>query len=243
MTTMLLGSILSALSTGLGALPILVIRKFSHRARDMLLAFAAGIMVAASTYGLIPQALKESNLIVLTVGVLLGTLMLTLLESTIPHQDVPHTVGDVQIDRHALLVIVAITLHNLPEGLSVGVSYASSEQNLGALVAVAIGLQNAPEGLLVALFLVTQNIRSWTAFLIAAATGAVEIVTALLGYYLTSFFSGLVPYGLAFAAGSMLFIVYKELIPESHGHGHERPATFTFIIGLLLMIAMTEWFR
>lgn len=243
MTTMLIASILSALATGLGALPILLVRHVSHRARDILLAFAAGIMVAASTYGLIPSSLKLSNLYVLTAGVLLGTIVLTLLEKIVPHEHVPHQAFKYSLDRHSLLVISAITLHNLPEGLSVGVSYASSQQDLGPLVAVAIGLQNAPEGLLVALFLLSQNISRSTAFLLATLTGAIEIVTSVLGYYLTSYTTQLVPYGLAFAAGSMLFIVYKELIPESHGDGHEGPATFSFILGLLLMIAMTEWFR
>ena len=105
-------------------------------------------------------------------------------------------------------------MHNLPEGLSVGVSYASSDENLGNLIAFSIGLQNAPEGFLVALFLVNQNIGRFKALGIATLTGAVEIITAMIGYTLSSLVAGLVPYGLAFAAGAMMFIVYKELIPR-----------------------------
>jgi len=113
---------------------------------------------------------------------------------------------------------------------------------LGGLIAFAIGLQNAPEGFLVALFLINQKVSKPKAFLLATLTGSVEIVSAILGYYLTGVVEGLVPYGLSFAAGAMLFIVYKELIPESHGDGHARSATFSFILGLLVMIGMVQWF-
>ena len=144
--------------------------------------------------------------------------------------------------KKALLIVSAITLHNLPEGLSVGVSYASNVENTGNLIALAIGLQNAPEGLLVALFLAQQNISKIKAFLIATLTGSVEIVTSLLGFYLTNFVDSLVSYGLAFAAGAMLFIIYKELIPESHGDGNERFATYSFIFGILFMIFLINIF-
>lgn len=122
-----------------------------------------------------------------------------------------------------------------------GVSYASETHNLGNLIAFSIGLQNAPEGFIVALFLVNQNIGRFKALGIATLTGAVEIITSLIGFYLSSWVNGLVPYGLAFAAGAMMFIVYKELIPESHGDGNQRIATFSFILGLITMIGLTEW--
>ncbi|CAH0184025.1 Zinc transporter ZupT [Peribacillus frigoritolerans] len=165
---------------------------------------------------------------------------LTVMEQNIPHIDLSHTKSGIQFDEKALLIITAITLHNIPEGLSVGVSYASDTADTGNLIAFAIGLQNAPEGLLVALFLINQKIGKLTAFLIATLTGTIEIITGLLGYYLTSYIGFLVPYGLAFAAGAMLFIVYKELIPESHGDGNERTSTYSFIIGLLFMVILLE---
>ncbi|MDO7907865.1 ZIP family metal transporter [Paenibacillus sp. JX-17] len=240
MNDVLIGSFISAMSTGLGAVPILFMRKMSHKLRDILLAYAAGIMTSASVYNLIPEALGHSNLLVLTLGLLLGSIVLLVMEMYIPHTDIDNS--HFQIEAKAFLIIAAITLHNLPEGLSVGVSYASDTQNLGNLIAFSIGLQNAPEGFLVALFLVHQNIGRFKALGIATLTGAVEIVTSLLGYYLSTWVTGLVPYGLAFAAGAMMFIVYKELIPESHGDGNQRAATFSFIMGLLTMIALTEWF-
>ncbi|QIZ67104.1 ZIP family metal transporter [Geobacillus subterraneus] len=243
MNQVLAGSVLSALSTGLGAVLILFMAKsLTHQWRDVLLAFSAGIMMAASMMSLIPESLKSGGFSTLTVGLSAGVLILTLLEMTVPHIDLEHTKSGLQFDEKAMLIIAAITLHNLPEGLSVGVSYASDAETTGNLIALAIGLQNAPEGFLVALFLVNQHISRFKAFLIATLTGAVEIVTSLLGFYLTSLFRGLVPYGLAFAAGAMLFIIYKELIPESHGDGNERTSTYAFIIGILFMIFLTESF-
>lgn len=242
MTEAIIGSVISALSTGLGAVPILFFRKISHQWRDILLAYTAGIMTSASMFSLIPEALNQSNLLVFTVGILLGSLLLLLLEKMVPHIDLESPHPTFQIEGKALLIITAITLHNLPEGLSVGVSYASGNEALGPLIAFSIGLQNAPEGFLVALFLVNQNIGRWKALGIATLTGAVEIVTGMLGYFLSSYVSGLVPYGLSFAAGAMMFIVYKELIPESHGDGNERVATMAFIFGLVTMIYLIKIF-
>jgi ZIP family zinc transporter len=237
---LLLGSILSALSTGIGALPILFFARMTHRWKDLLLAFTAGVMVSASMLGLIPQALGESNLFVICIGFILGVLVLSLLENFVPHIDPEH--GRKRVDDRAMLIIAALVLHNLPEGLSVGVSYASSVEELGAAVAIGIGLQNMPEGLLVALFLVHSTVGRGMSFLIATMTGAVEILAALAGYGLTHYVDGLVPYGLSFAAGAMMFIVYKELIPESHGDGNERISTFSFMLGLLAMITLLEAF-
>lgn len=243
MSDVLLGSVLSALSTGLGAVPILFLqRTITHRWRDILLAFTAGIMMTAAMLGLIPESLNYGGILEVSIGLFLGVLTLTSLERAIPHIDLEHTKSGIKFDEKAMLIIAAITLHNIPEGLSVGVSYASSVSETGNLIAFAIGLQNAPEGFLVALFLINQNINRGKAFLIATATGAVEIVASLLGFYLTSFVAFLVPYGLAFAAGAMLFIIYKELIPESHGDGNEQFATYSFIVGILCMVILINSF-
>lgn len=243
MEELLLGSFLSAMATGAGALPILFFKAVTHRWRDILLAFTAGIMMAAATFGLIPQALESDSFLIVCMGVLTGMLVLTVLESIVPHIDLEHTRINIAMDTQALLILSAITLHNIPEGLSVGVSYSSEQAGLGGLIAFAIGLQNAPEGFLVALFLINQKVSRLKAFFLATMTGAVEIVAAVLGYSLSGIVDGLVPYGLSFAAGAMLFIVYKELIPESHGDGHARSATFSFIVGLLVMIGLTDWLK
>ncbi|WP_058304273.1 ZIP family metal transporter [Gorillibacterium timonense] len=240
MNEILLGSSATALCTALGACPALLFTRVTHRGKDILLAFTAGIMVAASTYGLIPSALKLSNLAVLTAGILFGTAVLMLLERVLPHQDPRHSGSGSVSHNGALLFMSAMMLHNLPEGLSVGISYGSLEGSLSSIVALSIGLQNLPEGFLIALFLLTQGFRRRAALLASAATGIVELVFCLIGYIFSHRFLGIVPYGLAFAAGAMLFVVYKELIPESHGDGNERAATFSFIIGLLVMIGLTH---
>jgi zinc transporter, ZIP family len=243
MAEVFVGTVLSALSTGAGALVVLFINQsVTHRWMDILLAFSAGIMMAATTNGLIPEALKLGGFGSLIIGVFFGVLALTTLEKRIPHIDLEHNRYGLQFDEKAMLIIAAITLHNIPEGLSVGVSYASQTADTGNLIALAIGFQNAPEGLLVALFLVNQKISKLKAFILATLTGAIEIVTSFIGFYLTSYVQGLVPYGLSFAAGAMLFIIYKELIPESHGDGNERVSTYAFITGLLVMVFLIDVF-
>ncbi len=226
--------------TTLGAVPVLFIRRLSHKGKDGLLALAAGIMVAASTYGLIPSALKLSNLFTLVAGILIGTFVLLILEIVIPHHDLEH---HNDTNTNISLFIVAMALHNLPEGMSVGMSYASQYVNLGPIVSFAIGLQNFPEGFLIGLYLIIQNIRGWKMLGLVTFTALVEFLAGLAGVFFGQTFSGLVPYGLAFSAGAMLFIVYKELIPESHGDGNERVSTLAFIMGFIVMTILTEQLR
>ncbi|OXM83770.1 ZIP family metal transporter [Paenibacillus rigui] len=240
MNSIWIGSMTTSLCTALGALPALLFTNVTHRGKDILLSFTAGIMVSASTYGLIPSALKLSNLAVLAAGILLGALFLTIMELLIPHEDPGHALVPKRNGSNSVLFVSAMALHNLPEGLSVGVSYGSSDHDLGAIVAISIGLQNIPEGFLTALFLITHGIRRRIALLLAALTGCIELLFGWIGYQFSGNFMVLVPYGLAFAAGAMLFVVYKELIPESHGDGNERASTFAFIIGLLCMICVTD---
>ncbi|HLR51807.1 MAG TPA: ZIP family metal transporter [Candidatus Avamphibacillus sp.] len=240
----LLPLIFSSFCTGLGALPILLIKNVSHKGKDGLLAYTAGIMVAASTYGLIPSAMKLSNLTVLVIGIIVGTLVLTLLEGFIPHTDLDHSQqSSPQNSKVIILFLIAMSLHNLPEGLSVGISNVSTVEDIGPIVSFAIGLQNVPEGFLVALFLVTQDVSRFKAILLAMLTGIIELCAGLIGIFFGESFEFIIPYGLAFAAGSMLFVIYKELIPESHGDGNERASTLAFIFGFLTMVILTEWLR
>ncbi|MDY0395510.1 ZIP family metal transporter [Virgibacillus halophilus] len=239
----LLPLIFSSFCTGLGALPVLLIRNVSHKGKDGLLAYTAGIMVAASAYGLIPSAMKLSNLTVLVIGILVGTLVLTVLEAFIPHTDLDHSANPSSDSKIIITFLTAMSLHNLPEGLSVGISNTSAIQDVGPLVSFAIGLQNVPEGFLVALFLMTQNVNRLKAILLAVFTGMVELFAGMIGLFFGESFIYIIPYGLAFAAGSMLFVIYKELIPESHGDGNERLSTWAFIFGFITMVILTEWFR
>lgn len=242
MNAELMGVVIASMCTILGALPVLLIKTLSHKGRDILLAYTAGVMVAASTYGLIPSALKLSSVSVLITGILVGTLVLMILEIILPHQNLEH--DGTRVSRSSIILfITAMSLHNVPEGLSVGISFASGIDDLGSIVAFVIGLQNMPEGFLVALFLILQQVRRVKVMLFVTITALVELVAALIGIWFGQFFHSAIPYGLAFSAGAMLFIVYKELIPESHGDGNERVATVSFILGFVSMILLTDSLR
>ncbi len=152
MSDVILGSLLAGLATGVGAIPVLFIKRLTHKWRDILLAFAGGVMLAAALLSLIPEALNYGTLTQLAIGLIIGATVLSLLEHSIPHIHVENLNQSIKIDQKAMLIIAAITLHNIPEGLATGVSYASGKEGLGEVVAIAIGTQNAPEGFLVGLF-------------------------------------------------------------------------------------------
>lgn len=221
---------------------VLLVQNLSHKGKDIVLAYTAGIMVATSTYGLIPSALKLSDMHTLVIGILFGTFVLTFIEVLVPHADLDHDNLSSR-NSNVVLFLIAMSIHNFPEGLSVGISSASSNPDLGYLVAFAIGLQNIPEGFLIALFIVMQGFSRLKAILFSMLTGVIEFSAGLFGYVFGDIFAFIVPYGLAFAAGSMLFVVYKELIPESHGDGNERVSTIAFIVGFITMLSLTEFFR
>ncbi|MBO9600226.1 MAG: ZIP family metal transporter [Cohnella sp.] len=242
MEAALAGSFISAMATVIGAAPVFFIRKLSEKWKDILIAFTAGIMVSASTFGLMPQAIKESGILALTLGLLAGIIVLDQIEKNIPHIDVENDSRISAFDSKSLLVIIALFIHNIPEGLSTGFSYASQSSGLGPMVAISIGAQNVPEGLILAVFLINSNVSKLKSFLIVFITGLMEAVSAVAGYMMASGIQDMIGFGLAFAAGAMMFIVYKELIPESHGHGYERSSTYSFIFGLLAMVYISHWF-
>lgn len=238
MVEMLIGSVGSALATGVGAIPVLFMKKISHKVRDNLLALSAGVMVSATAFGLIPASIEASKALIACIGIILGIILLDMLERNLPHVELESE--QKRAKQSALLVLIALMLHNFPEGASVGLSYAShTNENLGSLMAITIGLQNMPEGLIVALYLANSNMNRVKAVLIATLTGAVEVVGGLLGYWIGHTFQSAIGLGLGVAAGAMLYIVYKELIPESHGHGYQRSATYYFVGGFLFMLLIS----
>lgn len=239
MLTMLFGSFCSAFATGLGALPILFMKRILHKTRDNILALSAGVMVSATAFGLIPASIETSGRIIACIGTIIGVFMLDLLERSLPHVDLEHSVEE-KNKQSALLVLIALMLHNLPEGASVGLSYSSdTNEDLGLLMAITIGLQNMPEGLIIALYLINTEMKRIKAVLVATATSLVEIVGGLIGFGIGQSFQGAIGVGLGIAAGAMLYLVYKELIPESHGHGYQRSATVYFVAGFLFMLLIT----
>lgn len=243
-------SLIAGLATGAGALPIFIKKDFSRRTLDIMLALAAGVMLAASSFSLLVPALEDPIIVnwydVLTVVALgfgLGGLFVHLADRFIPHDHFQQGhEGPPSTLSRVWLLILAITIHNFPEGVAVGVAFGTSEAITGFSVAVAIGLQNIPEGLAVAAPMVREGFSRGKAALFALATGLVEPIGGLLGVSVVSFAAVLLPYGLAFAAGAMVFVVGDEMIPESHAGGNARIATWGLIIGFIIMMTLDNVF-
>jgi ZIP family zinc transporter len=239
----LLASLVAGLATGAGALPIFFAKRISDRLLDALLGFSAGVMLAASCFSLIVPALDMTGPLIVVIGIALGALTLHLIDRFVPHfHPVSGPEGLPSKLPKVWLFVVAITIHNFPEGLAVGMSFGTGDVAAGTAVALAIGLQNMPEGLAVALPLMREGYSRCKSIWYATLTGLVEPLGGLLGLVLISVFLPLLPWGLAFAAGAMLFVVSDEVIPESHRKGFEREATFGLIAGFILMMFLDCFF-
>ncbi len=241
-----LASLLAGLATGLGALPALFFKHVSLRTLNMMLGGAAGVMLAATSFALIVPGIQYGNQVwpgngvfVVAAGMLVGALFLELADRWVPHEHFFKYHADVGASlRKVWLFILAITLHNFPEGLAVGVSFGSGDKHNGIVLATAIGLQNIPEGLAVALPLVGLGYDRRRAVLIGTLTGLVEPLGGLLGVAAVSVFYPLLPTGMAFAAGAMLFVIADDIIPETQSKGKARPATFALIAGFIVMMVL-----
>jgi zinc transporter, ZIP family len=236
-------SLFAGLATGIGALPVFFTRNISIKLQDIFMGFGAGVMLAATSFSLIVPGLEAAGFgvkaaAIMVAGILLGGIFLWLADKYLPHE---HFIkGHEGIDINALkkvwLFIFAITLHNLPEGLAVGVGFGGGDIANGITLAIGIGLQNLPEGLVVALALMAHKYSVVKSFMIALATGLVEPIGGLLGAGIISIFQPLLPWGLAFAAGAMLFVISDEIIPESHRRGFAKQATFGLMVGFVIML-------
>lgn len=233
----------TGLATGVGALPVLLTTQVSDRLLDALLGFAAGIMLAATAFSLIIPAIELGGIWPVVLGILIGAAFLALLDHIIPHMHfISGPEGPTSALRRVWLLIIAITLHNFPEGLAVGVGFGSGDLHVAVTLAVAIGLQNMPEGLAVALPLVREKWPRGKALGYAFASGLAEPIAGLLGVAAVTLMRPLLPWGLAFAAGAMLYVVSDEIIPETHRRGYEREGTFGIIIGFLVMMLLDNLF-
>ena len=241
-----LASILSGLATGLGALPALFLKKISDRVFNVLLGAAAGVMLAATAFSLIIPGMDFGNVIwpgkglwIVSAGMLLGALFLHFADKKLPHL---HFESENEEHLKSLqkisLFIIAITIHNFPEGMTVGVSFGSGDLNNGLVLAIAIALQNIPEGLAVALPLVGLGYNRWKAVGIATLTGLVEPIGGLLGITMVTVFTPILPIAMGFAAGAMLFVISEEIIPETHSKGRSRCATFALMGGFIMMMLL-----
>ena len=240
-----LASLAAGLATGVGALPVLFTRNISRRTQDVMMGFGAGVMLAATSFSLIVPAVEAvgggwSGAFVVAAGMMLGGVFLWLSDRYSPHEHFikgPEGAPAGKLNR-VWLFIIAITLHNFPEGLAVGVGFGGGDIENGLTLAIGIGLQNMPEGLVVALALLTLNYSLKQAMGIALLTGLVEPVGGLLGAGVVSISQPILPWGLAFAAGAMLFVISDEIIPESHRKGFEKQATFGVMVGFVVMMLL-----
>ena len=244
--------LLTALGVGgatvIGALIGFVFRKLSHAFSDIVLSFAAGVMLAAAVIGLILPALEYGGKwgIPMTVaGIFAGAVCLNLIDKLVPHL---HRLAGVDDEAHAnpnlsrvLLFVTAIAIHNLPEGIAAGVGFGSGDAAQALIIAGGIALQNIPEGMVIIGPMLAAGIKPSRTFLLAMMTGLVEVVGTLLGYFAVSISSAILPFALAFAGGTMLYVISDEMIPETHAHGVERGATYALLAGFCLMLAMSHY--
>ena len=248
-----LGSLLASQCTTLGAMPVFFIRSMSQRTQNAFLGFAAGIMLAASFFSLIIPGLnaagelhggsKVAAALIVGSAVLLGATTLHLVNRHAPHEHFisgPMAGAERSKLARIWLFVIAISLHNFPEGLAVGVSFGSPDPAAGFATAFGIGLQNLPEGLAVALSLAAVGYSRLFAFLIATLTGFIEPFGGFLGISAIAVSAELLPWGLGFAGGAMLWVVKSEIIPETHREKQEGIATFALMLGLVVMMGL-DW--
>lgn len=245
----LIGGSIAALATALGTLPVLLSQQFSQRTYDTLLGFGAGVMLAASSFSLIIPALAAAKSQgagswaaggVVGGGILLGGALLLVIDRLMPHEHfIKGLEGrEAKAMKRVWLFVLAIALHNLPEGLAIGVAYGGSDP-VGALaLATGISIQDVPEGLVVALALRGVGYGRWTSAGLGMLSGLIEPVAAVFGAAVIGLSAGLLPWGLAAAAGAMLYVISHEIIPESHRQGHERFATCGLMLGFVLMMVL-----
>ncbi len=251
--TMLVVTVIAGAVTGLGALPVFFRATVSHRIYDAALGLAAGIMIAASVFGLILPGMDEGGLASVMLGVFLGGFTLLAGNRAIPHLHARYTGwrregGTAQEDpeqisrvRRALLIGAAIVLHNAPEGLAMGVAFASGLEEVALLIAVVIGLQNIPDGFAFAVPMGETGISNVRLLLYTTLSGLVpQVAAALFGFFLVSIAAGIFSIAAGFAAGAMMAVVFREMIPSSHGHGYADAATAAFLVGFALLVVVDE---
>jgi ZIP family zinc transporter len=243
--------LLTALGVGgatiIGALIGFVFKKASHKFNDIILSFAAGVMLAASVIGLVLPSLEHGNgkfaLVITVAGVFCGAFCVNIIDKIVPHlhritggnEQENHPEKTAQLNK-ILLFVIAIAIHNLPEGIAAGVSFGTGNTADAITVAGGIALQNIPEGMVIIAPMLSSGISSKRTFVIAMMTGVVEVFGTLLGYFAVSISAAILPFALAFAGGTMLYVISDEMIPETHAHGSERGATYSLLAGFCLML-------
>lgn len=239
--------LLTALGVGgatvIGSVIGFLFKNISHKFSDIVLSFAAGVMLSAAVLGLILPSLDfggKFGIIITIAGIFAGAFCLNLIDKVVPHL---HRLVGKDIESHnnadlskVLLFVTAIAIHNLPEGIAAGVGFGSDNTSQALLIAGGIALQNIPEGMVIIGPMLSAGVSAKKTFICAMITGLVEVVGTLIGYFAVSVASAILPFALAFAGGTMLYVVSDEIIPETHAHGNERGATYALLVGFCVML-------
>ena len=242
--------LLTALGVGgatvIGAIAGFIFKKISHRWSDIVLSFAAGVMLCAAVLGLVLPSLEyggKYGMIVTAAGIFAGAVCLSFIDKLVPHL---HRMAGVieggntkknDVNR-VMLFVLAIAIHNLPEGIAAGVGFGTGNNTEAVTIALGIALQNIPEGMVIIGPMLGAGISPRRTFLLAAVTGAIEVAGTFIGYFAVSLSQAILPFALAFAGGTMLYVISDEMIPETHSHGHERAATYALLVGFTFMLAL-----
>lgn len=234
-------------ATVIGAVLGFLFKEISHKFNDVVLSFAAGVMLAAAVFGLVLESLEQGGrfpLLVTVAGIFCGAVCVNLIDKLVPHlhrltgmDQESHRNNAAQINK-VLLFVIAIGIHNLPEGIAAGVGFGTGNTAAALTIAGGIALQNIPESMVIIAPMIAVGMSKGRTFAIAVVTGLIEVVGTLLGYFAVSVSSIILPFGLAFAGGTMLYVISDEMIPETHAHGNERGATFALLAGFCLMVAV-----
>lgn len=240
--------ILTALGVGgatvIGAAIGFMFKNISHSFSDIILSFAAGVMLAAAVLGLIIPSLEyggDFGILITVLGIFVGALVLNLTDKLVPHlhkmsgADIENHESNERIDK-VMLFVLAIAIHNLPEGIAAGVGFGTGDVGNALLIAGGIALQNIPEGMVIIAPMLAAGISPKKTFLYAALTGVVEVIGTFIGYFAVNIATVILPFALAFAGGTMLYVISDEMIPETHAHGSERGATYALLVGFCLML-------
>ena len=239
--------LLTALGVGgatmIGAVIGFIFKKISHKFSDIVLSFAAGIMLAAAVLGLVLPSLEyggKYGILITVAGIFAGALCLNLIDKLVPHL---HKMVGTDIEPHSdtdinkiLLFVMAIAIHNLPEGIAAGVGFGAGDTSQALIIAGGIALQNIPEGMVIIGPMLAAGVTPKKTLICALATGLVEVVGTLIGYFAVSVASVILPFALAFAGGTMLYVISDEMIPETHAHGSEQGATYALLVGFCIML-------
>ncbi len=246
--------LLTALGVGgatiFGAIIGFLFKKISHTFSDIVLSFAAGVMLSAAVIGLVLPAVEHGGswgIPVAVLGILCGAICLNLIDKLVPHL---HRLSGAEQENHpadtkklnkVLLFVVAIGIHNLPEGIAAGVGFGTGNNGEAMAIALGIALQNIPEGMVIIGPMLSAGMSKKRTFFIALLTGLVEVLGTLLGYFAVRLSTAILPFALAFAGGTMLYVISDEMIPETHHDGSQRGATYALLIGFCLMLAMSHY--